>query len=160
MPKTYVHLRVFISSPGDVQEEREAVREVIDELNALNRHASGVWLEPVGWEDSVYSDFGADPQSVINAQIGDSYDIFVGILWTRIGTATPRATSGTMEEFQRAIEQHKSDQESISIGLYFKDAQVSPSSIDFEQAAAVQRFRHSLKDLGGLYRVFATLDDF
>lgn len=31
------------------------------------------------------------------------YALFVGIMWNRIGTPTPRAESGTVEEFERAI---------------------------------------------------------
>ena len=43
-------------------------------------------LELRGVED-VAPAFGSEPQEVVNKQIQD-YDIFVGILWHRIGTPT------------------------------------------------------------------------
>lgn len=33
----------------------------------------------------------------------EEYALFVGIMWNRVGTPTPRAESGTVEEFERAI---------------------------------------------------------
>ena len=41
-------IRVFISSPGDVSDERDKARLVID---ALQRHYTGATLQPVLWED-------------------------------------------------------------------------------------------------------------
>ena len=46
---------------------------------------------------------GSDPQQIINSQVSDEYDIFIGILWTRFGTPTERAGSGTEEEFSWSL---------------------------------------------------------
>ena len=53
---------------------------------------------------NAYPGFGTDPQGVVNEEIGDDYEIFIGPLWSRFGTPTPRAFSGTQEEFERVYE--------------------------------------------------------
>jgi hypothetical protein len=102
-------IRVFIASPGDVSMEREAARQVVDEVNRSVALEKGVMLHVVGWETDARPGFGGDPQSLINDQIADmsQCDLFLGILWNRLGTPTPRANSGTEEEFNRAVEGHR-----------------------------------------------------
>ena len=41
-------VRIFISSPGDVNDERDKARRVID---GLQRHYTGATLQPVLWQD-------------------------------------------------------------------------------------------------------------
>jgi hypothetical protein len=49
-------LLVFLASPGDVQDERRAVHEVIDEVNRTVAAATEIVLQVVGWEsDSTYA---------------------------------------------------------------------------------------------------------
>jgi len=48
MPDSQQVVRVFISSPGDVVEERDQARRVIDELQ---RQYPGVTRQPVLWEE-------------------------------------------------------------------------------------------------------------
>ena len=45
---------------------------------------------------------GLDVQQVVTEQIPCDYEVYVGILCTRVGTPTPRALSGTVEEFEDA----------------------------------------------------------
>jgi hypothetical protein len=78
------HIRVFIASPGDVAEERDAVGEVINELNLTSARLLGLWLEPVRWETHAFPAMGPDAQSIINAQIGDDFEIFIGLLGTKL----------------------------------------------------------------------------
>jgi len=102
MPKRVTILRVFVASPGDVDEERRSLEDVIRELNLIWTKQKEVMLELVEWETHVHPGFSADAQAVINDQIADQYDIFIGVLGTRFGTPTGRAASGTEEEFERA----------------------------------------------------------
>ncbi|MCH8024670.1 MAG: DUF4062 domain-containing protein, partial [Candidatus Marinimicrobia bacterium] len=101
MPRSITVLKVFVASPSDVSEERAAVKEIADELNKLWKNRS-IALEVVSWESDVYPSFGSDPQSVINEQVSDDYEIFIGLMWAKIGTPTKEAESGTVEEFRRA----------------------------------------------------------
>ena len=50
--KPIPHLRVFISSPSDVSEEREIARSVITDLPRSHLLKGRVTLEPVAWDDS------------------------------------------------------------------------------------------------------------
>ena len=77
-------IRIFISSPGDVQQERNIAREVIAELG--NLYSQYVSLEVLMWEDfplTVDSTF----QEGINYFLEhDVIDVAVFILWSRLGT--------------------------------------------------------------------------
>ena len=107
---------------------------------------------PLSW--SPLPSFGSDPQAVINSQIGDYYDVFIGILWGRFGTPTPRALSGTVEEFERALNRRRDGSDTPEVMIYFKDAPIPPSKIDPDQLRKIQEFRASLSGRGGLYSMF------
>ena len=152
-------LKVFAASPGDVSEEREALDSVIRELNQTRSDKTDVRLELIRWETHAIPGIGTDPQAVINEELGDTYDIFIGILSTRFGSATPRAGSGTAEEFQRAHTRFQQHPEQLRIMFYFKDPLVKASEIDLEQYALVKAFQ---KELGekSLYFSFSSTEEF
>src|SRR5688500_1316029 len=106
MPIHVEKLLIFLASPGDVASERNHVHNVIAELNRTVAPEKDVVLQVVSWEYDTFPGYGTDAQSVINAQIAEmkKYSLFVGIMWSRVGTPTPRAESGTIEEFERAVE--------------------------------------------------------
>lgn len=153
-------LSVFVASPSDVADERSRLEDVIRELNTAWSRELGLRLELVRWETHAYPDFGADAQAVINNQIPDDFDIFIGIMWCRYGTPTTRAESGTVEEFERAKARYDEDPKSVGIMVYFKDEPVPPSKLDTEQLAAVANFRKSLGNEGALYWMFKDIDEF
>ncbi|MBZ5637444.1 MAG: hypothetical protein LAO51_01665, partial [Acidobacteriia bacterium] len=87
------------------------------------------------------------------------YDILIGMLWTRIGTATPRAGSGTLEEFEKAMKRHQEQPGSIAIMFYFKDAPVAPSQLDPDQLRGVSDFKAGLTSRGCLHWSFRDKDE-
>lgn len=91
MPKQISVIQVFVASPSDVQEERNALQSIVNEVNQNTGSSLGIRLELVRWETNATPGFGVDAQDVINKQIGNDYDIFIGILWSRAGTPTHRA---------------------------------------------------------------------
>jgi hypothetical protein len=119
-----------------------------------------VKLDLIRWETHTYPSFGEYPQAVINQQIGADYDIFIGILWSKVGTPTPQYPSGTLEEFQVAYDRWQKDQNSITLMIYFKDEPISPSQLDASQLAQIQTFKKQLSPSGGYYWTFKTVDDF
>ncbi|SDU67564.1 DUF4062 domain-containing protein [Desulfobacula phenolica] len=155
-------LSVFVASPSDVDEERNRLEEVIRELNTAWAGEIGIRLELIRWETHAYPSFGEDAQAVINDQIPDDYDLFIGLMWYRFGTQTGRAGSGTAEEFQRAKKRFDQDPSSLQLMIYFKDAPVpvAPSKLDHAQLTKVAEFRSDLEDKGGLYWSFVSLEDF
>jgi Domain of unknown function (DUF4062) len=154
MPKLITSVSVFVASPSDVQDERNLLEGLIAELNNIWSTSLGIRFELIRWETHVRPSFGDDPQSVINDQVDVDYDVFVGIFWGRYGTPTPRADSGTEEEFERAYTRFKETGGSPEIMIYFKDAPIAPSKIDTDQLQKVKDFRHSLSAQGGLFSVF------
>ncbi len=149
-------LSVFVASPGDVDDERNRLEEVIRDLNVAWARELGIRLELLRWETHAYPSFGEDAQSIINEQIQDDYDLFIGIMWYRFGTPTGRANSGTIEEFQRAKKRFDDDPSSLQLMVYFKDAPapIPPSKLDYTQLAKIAEFRNSLGDEGGLFWSF------
>lgn len=160
MPRKETVLVVFVSSPSDMELERERLEKVIRELNQTWSRPLGVRLDLIRWETHGYPGFGEDPQDVLNRELPDDSDIFVGLMWGRFGTPTRQAGSGTEEEFQRALARYREDESTVKIMFYFKDSPIPPSEIDPEQLARVQQFRSSLGDAGGLHWAFVKLEEF
>ena len=115
------HISVFLASPGDVSNERQTFRDVIDVLNSGFAEGADVILEPLGWEDSLATT-GRRCQSVINENI-DRCDIFIILLHMRWGQEVEKDnpySSYTEEEFHRAYSRLKSDNPP-EIYVFFKD---------------------------------------
>jgi len=159
MTRTERVIVVFVASPSDLEAERNRIEEVIRELNVTWSRTLGVRLDLVRWETHGYPGMGDDAQEVLNRELPDDYDIFVGLMWSNYGTPTGRAGSGTEEEFNRAVQRVRRG-EAVKVMFYFKDAPLSPSAIDPGQLASIQRFKSGLGTEGSLYWTFITLDDF
>jgi hypothetical protein len=62
-------LRVFIASPSDLTEERQAATEAVSDWNAQHAIAESVVLLPVKWETHAAPQTGVRPQEAINKQL-------------------------------------------------------------------------------------------
>lgn len=133
---------VMIGSPGDVVEEREIIRSVIHEWNDMNANASKVVLTPVGWETHSSPELGKRAQELINSRLLRDCDLLVGVFWTRLGTPTGDAKSGTVEEIERHLAACKPAM------IYFSSKPVAPESMDPSQFAEVTAFKARCKSLG------------
>ncbi len=160
MPRNERVLIVLVASPSDLEEERNSLEDVIRELNHTWSRTFGLRLELVKWETHGYPGFGSDPQDVLNQELPDDPDIFIGLMWGRFGTPTQRAGSGTEEEFKRAVERYNRDPQSMKIMFYFKDAPIAPSAIDPDQLRRVKDFKASIGSEGTLFWTFTEVEDF
>lgn len=154
-------LQVFLASPSDVTEERNSARSVIDAINQTVGREKNVRLEIIGWETDSYPEYGRDAQAVINQQIPAMahMDLFVGIMWNRFGSPTPRAGSGTEEEFRRAVDSLKKNGKP-HIMFYFNQLPYNPSSApDAEQKLKVLTFKDEIKK-DGLTFDYSGAEDF
>ncbi|GAF81507.1 unnamed protein product, partial [marine sediment metagenome] len=116
-------------------------------------------LKLILWDLDVIPGVGSDAQDHISDQVGD-YDILLGFMWNRIGTATPRAASGTVEEFERAIARFRADPDSIRILMYFCNADIPRDALDLEQYTQLEDFKARLRDEEGvLYGSYGELDE-
>jgi len=135
-------LKIFLASPSDVAKERDYVIEVIEEINRTIAPSKGVILEVVSSKHT-FPGYGQDGQSVLNKQIGrmKEYEIFLGIMWSRVGTPTQRAPSGTIEEFKRAVRANKRH-EKPDIWFYFRKLEAHLDTQEkLEQAQKVVTFK-------------------
>ena len=145
--------RVMIASPGDVQAERDIVREVVHEWNAVNAVRRGIVLLPVGWETDLAPEMGDAPQTIIDKRILKDADLVIGIFWTRIGTPTANYASGAVEE----IEEHLAAKKPAM--LYFSMAPAALDSVDPDQYKGLKSFRDSCKSRG-VYETYNNIGDF
>lgn len=161
MAKKHTILEVFIASPSDLADERQILEDVVSEFNVTWGDRNKVQLKLVKWETHSVPGFGQDAQAVVNSTIGDTYDIFLGIMWGRFGSPTNRAESGTEEEFNRAYSRLQKAPASVRIMFYFKNAPIRPSKICPKQLEKVQNFKKKIAtEYGGLYHEFESTEDF
>jgi WD40 repeat protein len=102
-------IRVFISSPGDVAEERVILRQTLERIGQEYRGILNI--ESFMWENEALF-ATADFQSQIDERLQPrDADIAVFVLWSRLGTPLPRSItredgsrydSGTEYEFENA----------------------------------------------------------
>ncbi len=144
---------VMLASPSDVTAEREIAREIILDWNNINSFTRKIVLLPLGWEYNAIPTMGNRPQEIINNQVLKNADILIGIFWTRIGTPTGKAISGTVEEIEEHIKSGKPAM------LYFSKQPAVPDSIDSEQYAAVRRLKAEFQSNGLTYD-FDSIDNF
>lgn len=135
-------VEIMIASPSDVGEERQIAREIIGDWNALHARERQVVLLPTGWDTHSSPDLGGRPQQLINERILAHCDVVIGLFWTRIGTATGKAASGTVEEIQ--------DHHSLGkpVMLYFSNAPIPPDKMDADQFGKVQELKRWAFDQG------------
>jgi hypothetical protein len=153
MPFPATVIPVMIASPGDVTEYRTVTRNVLHEWNYIHSQPTGVILMPVGWESHSSPELGSTAQDLINDRVLEDCDLLVGIFWTRLGTPTGRASSGSVEEIQRHVEAGKPAM------VYFSEAPVVMQTVDMTQFSALQQFRKWCQSRG-LVESFFNAEDF
>ena len=130
--------RVFIASPGDLVEERRALREVVEKINAIFSKETEWRIELLGWEDALPG--AGRPQELINADL-DKADLFIGCLWQRWGSSSGNdGKTGFEEEFDRSLERHAKSG-SPEMWLFFKDVDAVTRSDPGPQLQKVLAFR-------------------
>ncbi|UVK55370.1 hypothetical protein DBIPINDM_001878 [Mesorhizobium sp. AR02] len=145
-------IRIFLSTPSDVDEERRSLAALISEINDVVTFLAperNVRLELIHYETHAYPDMGGRPQQIIDRLIPIDYDIHLGVMWKRCGTPTQTADSGTIHEFDRALE-HREKTGRPTIMFYFgMDEITMPTTADeIEQLSKVVKFRERLQNIG------------
>tara|TARA_R110002073_G_scaffold177188_12_gene335186 strand:- start:18527 stop:19411 length:885 start_codon:yes stop_codon:yes gene_type:complete len=146
-------LKVMIASPGDVADERQTARDVIYEWNCIHSEDRALVLLPVGWETHSAPSMGDRPQAIINKEVLMNCDLLVAVFWTRIGSPTGVAASGTVEE----IEEHLNADKPAMI--YFSSTPVRPDSVDEAQYSALKEFKQECFEKG-LVESYESLTEF
>jgi hypothetical protein len=134
--------KILVASPGDVEEERRAVPEVIAEWNYINADTKKVILLPIKWETHSAPLLGGRPQAIVNDQVLRGCDMLIGVFWTRIGSPTGVSESGTVEEIEWFIKNDK------PVMLYFSSKPVDAKKLDLDQYKSLRLFEEKMQKIG------------
>lgn len=136
--------RVAIASPGDVSKERDIIERTIYRWNQANSESTGVSFLTLRWErDVVPSLADEDPQAIINRAIVERAHCMFAIFNSRLGSATPRSISGTVEEIEGARSR------GLTPHVLFSSKAI-PVNHDAKQLADLLAYRQSLLNRGVL----------
>lgn len=142
MPYKAKVFKVMIASPSDVATERTVIRDVIHAWNAVHSEKEDIVLMPIGWESHSSPSMSDRPQAIINKQVLTDTDLLIAVFWTRLGSPTGKAPSGTVEEIEEHLKAGKPAM------IYFSSAPVVPESIDQKQYKALLKFMEELRRRG------------
>lgn len=158
MPTSLTAYRLFIASPGGLEEIRTCFRTVIERYNTEDALRRGVLFIPVGWELTL-GGMGR-PQALINRELEDCDALFL-VLHDRWGSnpgAPEGYTSGTEEEFNKALEFLPDPQKFMrDIYVFFKTVEPARLSDPGRQLQAVLDFKKKLEQEKKL--LFQQFDD-
>lgn len=150
--------KLFVESPSDLEAERREIPRIIDRINGSFGLRWNIFVQVVMWETSVHSGIGEDAQDVINRQVPEDYDVFLGMFWNRVGTKTKRAESGTLEEYERALNRHVRTGK-LEIMVFFKEPEFS-SQEHMPQREEMLRLRERIGRDNVMFSTFRSTPQF
>jgi hypothetical protein len=150
-------VEILIASPGDLEAERDAIPAIFMKWNAAHSVQFGVVLQPKMWESASVPEMGDHPQHILNGQLLQNCDLLVAMFWSKLGTPTPTAKSGTIEEIREFVKANGPKRAMV----YFCDRPLphGPSRINTAEIAGLNSFKEEMKSQG-LFSQFVTLQDF
>jgi hypothetical protein len=104
------------------------------------------------WETHLVQEMSGRPKVTLNLQIAKDCDILIGVFWTRIGTDSGFAESGTIEEIKEFQKAGK------PVMIYFSSVPVVPSSVDLKQYEKLMKFMDDCLKQGLVERYDSILD--
>ena len=153
MPYNATVYKIMIASPGDVEKEKQIIRDVINEWNVIHSFDRQIVLLPVAWDTHSTPTMGDRPQAIINKKVLADADLLIAVFWTRIGTPTGKAQSGTVEEINEHVGAKKPAM------IYFSNSPIPQDSYYEEQINAVREFKKQCIN-DGLIQTYDSTDDF
>lgn len=143
--------RLFLSSPGDCGEERQAVHDIAGRLNADPLVSHFTRIEVVAWDQGkgIPLELLTSPQASVDRHLPapEACDVFIGIFKCRLGTPLPVEDfrkfdgnpflSGSEYEFHRAWEQRRRGASVPEMLVY---RQETPACDDQEQLKRLENF--------------------
>jgi len=159
MAKQFTFLTIFISCPGDMDEDKSSAARAVSEANKILRSSgSPIQFDIWEWKEDALPGVGIDPQNVIDQQIPE-HDVYLGLMWKKFGQPTSIYGSGTEHEFRTSLEKHRSLQTPKHILFLFKTSIDSLTQLDANEWAQITNFRNGLGDLGVLHQSYEKTDN-
>jgi len=138
MPKLKL-VKVTLCCPSDVTEEVKIATHIINEWNRINAEIRGLTIKCRHWLSDSYPDALKTGQGAVNEQIIDDAHILIAIFWSRLGSPTETAQSGTVEEIRRGIKLGR------TVLVYFSNLEPLPANADSQQVEGLWNFRQELQ---------------
>jgi hypothetical protein len=127
--------RLLVSSPSDVPpHDLEIIRKSINRWNVTYGQQFASVVIPVAWGTNAVAEFGRHPQAALNDQIVDRCDIGIALFANRLGTETPNAESGKVEEIERLNRLGR------YVAILRSARPVSAAALDWQQAGHLRDF--------------------
>lgn len=145
--------KVMIACPSDITVEPGLIRDAIDDWNAVHAERLRCMLLPLHWRSNSSPRMGDRPQAILNRQLVEKADLLVAVFWTRLGTPTGVADSGTVEEINEHLAAGKPAM------IYFCTQPVAEGSVDHEQFEALLTYRTEIENRG-LLSVYSSREEF
>jgi hypothetical protein len=108
-PRSVAEYHVFLASPGDMNQERQEVRQFFDEYNRHTASARGIRFVVIDWENYATAGVGRPQQLITNqtlVQYRDSLALVIGLMGQRFGSPTGTHEAGSEEEFEWALDSY------------------------------------------------------
>jgi len=153
-------IKVFISCPGDVDDEANIIRDLCEDINTAYRNKR-IYLKSLYWKKDITPLItGQGAQSSIDEQLKEyDYDIYIGIMWKKFGDKQESGLAPTEKEFEDAYERTKKTGRPI-IQFYFKNCSDEPvDKYEKKQYELVKNFKKNRISILGLYDQFDELDE-
>lgn len=142
----------LIISPSDVEEERDAITETIEQWNAHIGKTLSAHVEVVKWESHAVPDSSKPPQEAINSQLLINCDFAIAIFWARVGTKTKEYISGSVEEIYTLLEK------GIPVLIYFKTSAIPQKMLQDDQYMELMEVKKRFQS-EGLLGEFESISD-
>jgi WD40 repeat protein len=153
-PARDARIKIFVSSPADVEHERAAVKEIIERLG--QEYLPYFELQAVLWEEEALT---ADRTFQAGLTQPEDCDIVLVILWTRLGSPLPeepyRGMTGTEWEFVNALDA-SSHSGTPEVLVYKKTA---PKLVDITDATAASEAVEDRRRLDHFFQTHFFNDD-
>ena len=157
----YNSMKIFIASPSDVKNERQAVDEIITEVDRVCRSTMGLRLECLRWEDlppMTPTIEDGQIQDVIIRDLVSRCHVFILILNKRYGTVTAGQTESNTEREINVVMNMIEKKKSVMLLTYFR--QIPKNADPGEQENKVQELKKRLEKRELFYQVYKNLEDF
>lgn len=136
-------VKVLIASPGGLDNERELVKTVLEQIAQSLPVDSNVTFRVLSWEQEV-GEYGR-PQEQLNPMVRVCH-VFVGLLADRWGSPTGTHDSGFGEEYCEAVARREASEDDYPKIYLFVKQNVPLHDSPLEQLQAVRRFVDGVKE--------------
>ncbi len=150
--KVKKHYYLMISCPGDVTEEKEYLKECVEQINKMREDDC---VELTYWVTDTLSDAATPAQESINKQLVNQSDGLMAIFNARLGTPVHEYPCGTAEEIALMIQQNKH----VSL-LFNTNPRINLNRQDFlQQLTNLQEYKQTQQQKA-YYKEFSDKESF